>query len=116
MQLYEIQRNGNSYCGPAVISAISGIGTKEAAALIRSLSGRERVRGTHAQDLHKALSQLGYTMKPVPRLTRDHEGKSRQTLRQWSKGYGKGSEFYLVAAGNHWILLQGAHAQCRRRR
>ena len=35
----------NNYCGPAVISAVTGMTTGEAARLIRHVSGQKMVKG-----------------------------------------------------------------------
>jgi hypothetical protein len=108
MQLYEINQNGNKYCGPSAISAIAGIGTKEAAAILREETDKEAIKGTHGHEVVKALYKLGFDSKLVGQYPR---GK-RVNLRQWAKDHARGDDVFLVAAGNHWVLVQGRYAMC----
>lgn len=51
----------NQYCGPSVMSAIAGISTDQAAAVILSITGqRGKVKGVFTKDLIKAFSRIGY--------------------------------------------------------
>lgn len=106
MQLYEINQNGNKYCGPSVIAALAGIGTKEAAAIIRAKTKKAYIKGTHATEVQHALNALGFSMTKV--------WPERVTLQRWAKASRivRGKSVYLVAAGHHWILVQGLYAQC----
>ena len=45
----------NRYCGPAVISAVTGMNTGEAARLIRSISGQKAVKWAFTTHLLRAL-------------------------------------------------------------
>ncbi len=47
-------------CGPAAISAIAGVPTHEAAAVIRRLFDRPAVNGVHTDELAAALEELGW--------------------------------------------------------
>jgi hypothetical protein len=110
MKLHKIKQNGNQYCGPSAISAIAGIGTREAAAIIRENSDKERIRFTHANEVGGALAKLGYgTVKVGP-----YERKQRYTLRQWAMDHARDDGVYLVASGKHWVLVQGQYAICGR--
>ena len=57
----EIDFGNNQFCGPSVLSAITGINTDEAAAVIQSVTGSYKpVRGVLLKDLMQAFRQLGY--------------------------------------------------------
>jgi hypothetical protein len=107
VKLYQVNQNGNKFCGPAVLSALAGIGTKEAAAIIRSLTQKTFVKSTTARDVKRALVLLGFGMANI-----DYQQSARVTLRQWATTHARGKDVYLVAAGRHWILLQGRNALC----
>ena len=47
-------------CGPSAISAIAGVPTHEAAAVIRRLYDRRAVNGVHMDELVAALAQFGW--------------------------------------------------------
>ena len=49
-------------CGPAAVSAFTGLPTHDAAALIRRYSKRQRVIGTNAAQLRYALDCCGVSM------------------------------------------------------
>ncbi len=48
-------------CGPSAISAIAGVPTHEAAAVIRHLFDRPSVNGVHTDELAAALEEFGWT-------------------------------------------------------
>ena len=55
-------------CGPSAISAIAGVPTHEAAAVIRRLFDRPSVNGVHTDELAAALEEFGF----VPDYTLRH--------------------------------------------
>jgi hypothetical protein len=108
MQLYKINQNGNKYCGPSVVSALAGIGTKEAATVIRSQNGRSFIKSSTTDDVACALRLLGFEMALVGYSSR----ADRVTLRQWASTHARAKNVYLVVARRHWILVQGRTAMC----
>lgn len=99
----------NSYCGPAVISAVTGCTTNEAASVIRLLTGRESIKGTYTHEVRNALSKYGVTMK---RMRVD-----RPTLTQWLKANRDKrtlGRVFLIVAGHHWQLISGRRYVCGR--
>ena len=48
-------------CGPSAISAIAGVPTHEAAAVIRRLFDRPSVNGVHTDELAATLEEFGWT-------------------------------------------------------
>lgn len=114
MQLYEIQNKGNRYCGPAVISALAGITTVEAAALIRQHSQGERraIKGTSTQEVRRALDALGFRMSGMTYSASVEASRRSVNLARWAKDCAHSDDVYLISAGNHWQLVQGRYAIC----
>ena len=71
-------------CGSAAISAIAGMPTHEAAAVIRRLTGRHAVNGVHMDELAAVLAELGRA--PVQALRhpklRDRSHARRDEIRE----------------------------------
>ena len=93
---------GNRFCGPAAISALTGLDTDQTAALIREISGRRQVTGTRASHMLDVLSHCGLSAARVP-------GANRQTLAAWlaNNEYRLNpGRVYLIVAGHHWQLVE----------
>ena len=100
MKLHKI-KGRNRYCGPAVISALTGCTTDEAAVVIRSISFQESVKGVHTHHLRRAL----HAFNVATYSQRDVKGK---TLTQWLKATDRPSgKVFLVVAGNHFQIVTG---------
>lgn len=59
----------NSYCGPAVISAITGLSTDAAAAEINKVRGKPywfEVKGAYLPELKQALKNLNHKTEDIP--------------------------------------------------
>lgn len=70
----------NRFCGPATLSAITGITTDEASRLIRWFSGQRSVTGTSCNSMRQALRHLGYwktKIEPMGKTLNQHVQKSR---------------------------------------
>lgn len=50
----------NQYCGPAVLSALTGENTDRCAAVISSISGQKTIKGTERRHLKQALLKLRF--------------------------------------------------------
>lgn len=100
----------NRFCGPAVISFITGLTTDDAAALIRIQTGRRAVMGTGPHEVSNALRACGF------RMIGDREyGKDRPTLARWlrdNKERRTAGRVFLIIAGNHWQLVTGQRFAC----
>lgn len=104
--------NDNRYCGPAVISAVTGMNTGEAARLIRSVSGQKSVKGSFTRHVRRALELCG-----IKSHKRDHTPKS--TLAAWlreNKSIRTTGRVFLIVAGNHFQLVEGRRYVCGRTR
>ena len=102
----------NNYCGPAVISAVTGMTTGEAARLIRHVSGQKMVKGSHTFHVLRALSLCNIQNVKTTVVT-------RPTLAQWLKGskdVRTSGRVYLIVAGNHFQLVEGRRYVCGRTR
>lgn len=105
-------RGHNRFCGPAALSIISGIDTAEAAALIRHVSRKRSVKGTTYGELLRALSLLGYRATSAAKLD-PLTPKANPTLAAYLKSEERdGRSLYLIAAGNHWQVVQGRRYCC----
>ena len=109
-------KNGNRYCGPAVISSVTGCTTDEAAKSIRTISGQRAVRGAATRHVLEAFSQhWGVTNKP---LFDAHWGLPRNqlpTLASWlrlNKHRRTAGRVFLIVAGNHFQLVSGRKYVC----
>lgn len=114
MKLHSVNHSGprsNRYCGPSALSAITGLSTGDTAALLRKVSGKRSIKGTHTSHMRSALLQLGYSMH----TWFDYDGlpaKGRPTLLQWAKKRAPGGDVYLLSVGYHWALVQGRRYVC----
>lgn len=102
----------NRYCGPAAISIIAGIDTAEAAALIRHVGRKRSVTGTTFSQLLRSLNLLGFRATSAAKVN-PLEPKSNPTLAAWlGSDERDSSALYVVAAGNHWQVVQGRRFCC----
>jgi len=107
------KRDKNRYCGPAVLSIMSGITTGDASRLIRSLFPQvHAVRGTSDYQIQMAYKELGIRMSRVSYGITDSK---KPTLAGWLKGTvveRTAGRVFLVAAGNHWQIITGRRYIC----
>lgn len=108
-------KGGNRYCGPAVLSAITGMTTSDSARLIRHVSGRKAVRGTSFNDLTRSLQLCGINAKMQSYDDVKLSKTSGPTLAQWLKLTVKertADRVFLIVCGWHWQLVQGRRIVC----
>jgi hypothetical protein len=104
----------NRYCGPSVISAITGMATGEASRLIRSVSGVRSVKGSSTSQVRRSLRECNIDAQPCRfgmRLNRS----TGPTLAGWLKATVKertADRVFLIVAGWHWQLVQGRRYVC----
>ncbi len=107
----------NRYCGAAVVSAITGMTTGEAARLVRHLSGVRSVKGTTIRQIRDAFNACGVhfnRFEPVKFGMRFNRTNG-VTLTGWLRGtvkYRNAERVFLVVAGQHWQLVQGRRYVC----
>lgn len=111
MELKELKRGKNRWCGPAVTSFITGLTTDEAGALYRAQNPGRNATGMSNRAVRKMLRTCGYWTTPIVRYSKD----SRPTLAQWLKGsVGErtAGRVFLLIAGNHWQIVTGRRYAC----
>lgn len=138
MNIYPVnspKNDKNRYCGPAVISILTGMTTGEAARLVRSISNSKLVKGTHTWEVLRALSKCGLSTKRIPvkceMRTVHRKGswiqrggtyiipKGELTLAGWLKETVKlrtPGRVFLIVAGQHWQIVTGRRYCCGRTR
>ncbi len=102
-----------AFCGPYVLSAITGYPISKIEDVIRAGRNTQRknvVKGTGSDEVEAALSQFGYAMAlkedfmPRPR-------KERPTLWSWMQKPRNAWKHYILAIHKgkegHWILVKG---------
>jgi hypothetical protein len=98
----------NRYCGPAALSAICRIDTAKAAQVLREVTGKASIKGVYEGQMVRALGKLGYRALQV-------SGPLEQSLAAWLKVNNlktRGAKVYLIAAGHHYITIQGRRGVC----
>ena len=107
-------------CGPSAISAIAGVPTHEAAAVIRSLFDRPSVNGVHTDELAAALEEFGFFPDYAMRHPKYRERRYARRKEVWERIFG-GVPFdvraitlgtfldaapagtWAISAGNHFV-------------
>lgn len=111
--LHKPVRNGNRFCGPAAISAITSLGTSEAAAVLRAVSGKRAIKGVGYSDMRNALRNLNWRTIPLYEAERGKGITLAAWLRQ-SKQLRTTGRLFLIAAGWHWQVISGRRYTCGR--
>ena len=104
----------NRYCGPSVISAVTGMTTGEAARLLRHVSGRKAIKGSSVRDVTSALEMCN--IKCTYQAFGLKLGRSKgPTLTAWLRHTVKertAKRVFLIVAGWHWQVVQGKRIVC----
>ncbi|MCB1550240.1 MAG: hypothetical protein KDJ41_20760 [Hyphomicrobiaceae bacterium] len=105
-----------AYCGPYVVSAVTGYSISRIEDEIRRArgmpAGSERVvEGTYTEEVAAALRVFGYRMDLVAQFM-DLERKERPTLWTWMQKPRNAWAHYILGVHKgrvgHWILVKGA--------
>ena len=75
-------------CGPSAISAIAGVPTHEAAAVIRRLFDRPSVNGVHTDELAAALEEFGFVPDYAIRHPKYRERRFARREFEWDRIFG----------------------------
>ena len=106
----------NRYCGPSVISAITGMTTGEAARLLRHITGRPSIRGSSYWAVTRALEMCGIrAIDDTSNIPAPLNRRTGPTLAAWLKANTKNrtpDRVFLIVAGWHWQLVQGRRIVC----
>jgi hypothetical protein len=102
------KKGGNRFCGPAVLSSLTGLDTDTTAALVRHLSGKRQVTGTSTAQVNKVLTACGFRLE-------QHKVLQKPTLARWlvdNVEHRTPGRVFLLVAGNHWQLVEGRRYVC----
>ncbi len=109
-----VKGDKNRYCGPSVISAITGMNTGEAARMIRHVGGRRSVKGSYDWEVREVLERCG--IRSVRENFGLKLGRSKgPTLAAWLRHTVKertAKRVFLIVAGWHYQLVQGRRIVC----
>ncbi len=98
----------NRYCGPAVISALTGMTTAEAARLLRHVTGKRSITGVYTRHLLQALKMCGIHI-----TNKTFDIKSKPTLARFlDSGDLWPCVTHLIVAGNHFQLVRDQQYVC----
>jgi len=87
----------NKYCGPAVLSILTGKSTDECARVISSINGKYTIEGVELKHLIEAASRLGYDCESIG------AGSSLfGTLMRISNDDG----IYIVTVPRHFVVIE----------
>jgi len=108
---------GNRWCGPAIVSALTGLDTAETAAMFRIVTGRRKITGTHQWEVRTVLTRLGLQVREV--AVYSGAGRMQPTLASWHKRWRQDGRFadgvvWLVSAGHHWQAVTARKYVCGR--
>jgi len=88
----------NEYCGPGVISIITGVSTDRAAAVISAITGKRVIKGVQTSYLLQAFDRLGYDQKRMPLYASLLGGVLMQLCKQ--------DGFYIAVVPEHFVAIE----------
>lgn len=103
MRLLNTITGRNKYCGPAAVSAVAGVSTDRAAALMRHKGGRRSIRGAFNHEVLGAFRYLGWDNI----MTDSFRKGRRPTLARWLDGDRCRKSAYLVNVTGHYVVVRG---------
>ena len=104
-----------AFCGPVVLSAITGYSIRKVEDEIRRCRNlpdgrRGVVKGTHAEEVAAALAHFGYGMQLLASFL-NRPRKERPTLWSWMQKPRNAWAHYILAIHKgkegHWVLIKG---------
>lgn len=101
--LKEVNFGLNQFCGPAVLSALTGKSTDECASVIMSITGRAEVRAVEIGHLIKAFQRLRFNVDKIDTIGHTLYG----TLMKISDNDG----FYIVLIPKHVVAVEVSNNQ-----
>lgn len=103
---------GNRFCGPAVVSSILNVDTKTSAFLLRHRNNRRQITGTAPHWIANVLKDCGIAMRMVEQYPKEQAPTLNQWLGKTLRERLDTGNLYLLAAGNHWQLIQDMRYVC----
>lgn len=100
-QLKAVEFGFNKFCGPAVLSILTGRSTDECARVIQSINGQYDIRGVLLTDLLRAANKLGFDQINV-------DVNNMSLFRALITLAPKGDATYIVTVPNHFVCVEVA--------
>lgn len=105
-------RGRNRYCGPAVVAALTGKTTDEAAFLLRQATGRGRILSVRPIELIGVLESLNFLVERFQLFDLKRDGP---ILKQWLQAFtAPGMGAFLVATVGHFQIVSRGVLACSR--
>jgi hypothetical protein len=95
--LQSVKTGMNKFCGPAVLSILTGRDTDECAYAIGRINGSYQVKGVLLPDLLKAADSLGFLSKKV---------ETGNTLFSTMIRLAHNDGMYIVMVPNHFVVIE----------
>lgn len=101
------------WCGPAVLSSITGKGTAEITSSLRRISGRAKIQGLNREHLCQFLLESGFTLSRVDttiKVAKDgFLSYHRPTLAKWLKSRPRDAvnDLCIVITTRHYVAVKG---------
>lgn len=114
LKLRPVNRGRNRFCGPAVLSSLTGMDTDEASRAIRQVTGKASTMGTSYGAMIGTLRRHGIVASTVESWG-NKKVRERPTIAQWlrsSKYMRTSGRVFLLSAGRHWQLISGRRFVC----
>lgn len=89
----------NKFCGPAVLSILTGKSTDECARVISRINGQYNVAGVRLSDLLKAADKLGYDQYPAIPANSLYGTIVRLTL-------ANDDGMFIITVPNHFVVIE----------
>lgn len=99
MTKLQSSKGDNKYCGPAVLSILTGKSTDECASILGAIQGRHNVREVSLDDMAKACKKLRFNVTLVPNTENSSLFYSFHTLYQYPG-------MYVVAVKKHVVAVE----------
>lgn len=117
IQLHPVKRGtkaSNRYCGPAALSILTGLDTKDTARLLRDVSGFRSIKGTSRGAMKAALIKLGINVMRWS-IPNTFPCIKPLTFVQWERVTRIArdtDDTFLLVMGHHWAVIKGRRYAC----
>jgi hypothetical protein len=101
-RLKSVTEGHNKFCGPAVLSIVTGRSTDECAYAISKVSGQYKVEGVTLRDLIKAADKLGFICTETP--------FGGHTMYSALTSIANKDGIYIVMLTKHYVCIEVASA------
>jgi hypothetical protein len=96
--LKAVKEGFNKFCGPAVLSIVTGRNTDECARAISQVNGQYEIKGVYLKDLKLALDKLGFKSDEVPFVGRSLYSAIMSIVQH--------NGVYIVQLEKHYVCIE----------